>query len=78
MPALGIATLYQFFKEALGKIDIALVIVGTLSAFVFSYLSIAWLLGFLQRQSTWVFVWYRLAFGVAILSAIATGVLRNT
>jgi undecaprenyl-diphosphatase len=78
MPALGIATLYQFFNEALGKIDISLVIVGTLSAFVFSYLSIAWLLGFLQRQSTWVFVWYRLAFGVAILSAIATGLLKNT
>lgn len=77
IPALGIATLYQFFNEALGKIDISLVIVGTLSTFVFSYLSIAWLLGFLQRQSTWVFVWYRLAFGVAILSAIATGLLRN-
>lgn len=78
IPALGIATLYQFFKEALGKIDISLVIVGTLSAFVFSYLSIAWLLGFLQRQSTWVFVWYRLAFGLTILSALATGLLRNT
>lgn len=78
MPALGIATLYQFFSEALGKIEISLVIVGVLSTFVFSYLSIAWLLGFLQRQSTWVFVWYRLAFGVAILSAIATGLLRNT
>lgn len=77
IPALAIATLYQFFNEALGKIDISLVIVGTLSTFVFSYLSIAWLLGFLQRQSTWVFVWYRLAFGVAILGAIATGVLKN-
>ena len=77
IPALAIATLYQFFKEALGQIDISLVIVGTLSTFVFSYLSIAWLLGFLQRQSTWVFVWYRLAFGAAILGAIATGVLRN-
>ncbi len=77
IPALTIATLYQFFKEALGKIDIALVIVGVLSTFVFSYASIAWLLGYLQRKSTWVFVWYRLAFGVAILSAVAAGVLKN-
>lgn len=77
IPALTIATLYQFFKEALGKIDIALVIVGILSTFVFSYASIAWLLGYLQRKSTWVFVWYRLAFGVAILSAIAAGALKN-
>lgn len=78
IPALTIATLYEFFKEALGQIDLALVLVGTLSAFVFSYASIAWLLGYLQRKNTWIFVWYRLAFGVAILSAIATKLLDNT
>lgn len=78
IPALTIATLYEFFKEALGQIDLALVLVGTLSAFVFSYASIAWLLGYLQRRSNWIFVWYRLAFGVAILTAIATRVLNDT
>lgn len=78
IPALTIATLYEFFKEALGQIDLTLVLVGTLSAFVFSYASIAWLLGYLQRRSNWIFVWYRLAFGVAILSAIAVGALKNT
>ena len=78
IPALTIATLYEFFKEALGQIDLLLVLVGTLSAFVFSYASIAWLLGYLQRKSTWIFIWYRLAFGAAILSAIAVGMLKNT
>lgn len=78
IPALTIATLYEFFKEALGKIDLTLVIVGTLSAFIFSYVSIAWLLGYLQRHSNWIFVWYRLGFGAAILSALALGVLRNS
>jgi undecaprenyl-diphosphatase len=34
---------------------------------VVSWLAIAWLLRFLQRHSTWIFVAYRLAFGVAIL-----------
>jgi undecaprenyl-diphosphatase len=77
IPSLAISTLYEFFTEALGKINLALVAVGTVSAFVFSYASIAWLLGYLQRRSNWVFVWYRLAFGAAILSAIAAGVLRN-
>lgn len=77
IPTLTIATLYEFIKEALGKIDLVLVGVGTLSAFIFSYISIAWLLRYLQRKDTWIFVWYRLAFGVAILSAIATGMLRN-
>jgi undecaprenyl-diphosphatase len=78
LPALTIATLYEFFTEALGQIDLALVLVGTLSAFVFSYVSIAWLLGYLQRRNTWIFVWYRLAFGAAILSAVAIGALKNT
>lgn len=77
IPALTIATLYEFFKEALGKIDLALVVVGTLSAFLFSYLSIAWLLRYLQTKNTWIFVWYRLAFGVSILAAIVAGVLKN-
>ena len=78
LPALTIATLYEFFTEALGQIDLGLVLVGTLSAFVFSYVSIAWLLGYLQRRNTWIFVWYRLAFGAAILSAVAVGALKNT
>lgn len=77
IPALTISTLYAFFKYALGKIDLLMVLVGTLSAFVFSFASITWLLGYLQRRNTWVFVWYRLAFGAAILSAIAAGVLKN-
>ncbi len=51
-------------------------IVGTLSAAVFSYMSIAWLLKFLQTHNTFVFIWYRLAFGVAILTAIAIGGLK--
>lgn len=42
-------------------------LVGILSAAVVSWLAIAWLLRFLQRHSTWIFVIYRLAFGVAIL-----------
>ncbi|MEN8447328.1 MAG: undecaprenyl-diphosphatase, partial [Cyanobacteria bacterium J06555_13] len=32
---------------------------------------------FLKKHSTWVFVWYRLAFGAVILIAIATGTLQN-
>ncbi|MEH2235943.1 undecaprenyl-diphosphate phosphatase [Nostoc sp.] len=78
IPTLTIATLYEFFKEALGKIDLLVVGVGTLSAFVFSYLSIAWLLRYLQTKNTWIFVWYRLAFGSVILSAIAAGLLKNS
>ncbi|MEH2463068.1 undecaprenyl-diphosphate phosphatase [Nostoc sp.] len=78
IPTLTIATLYEFFKEALGKIDLLVVVVGTLSAFAFSYFSIAWLLRYLQTKNTWIFVWYRLAFGAVILSAIAAKLLKNS
>ncbi|MDX2243557.1 MAG: undecaprenyl-diphosphate phosphatase [Leptolyngbyaceae cyanobacterium bins.302] len=73
IPTLTIATLYQSTK-ALRNIESFLpLVVGIISTFIFSYLSIAWLLKFLQRQSTWVFVWYRLAFGSVILGALAAG-----
>ncbi|HBP54266.1 MAG TPA: undecaprenyl-diphosphatase [Synechococcus sp. UBA8638] len=42
-------------------------LVGELSAALSSWLAIAWLLRFLQRHSAWVFVFYRLGFGVLLL-----------
>ena len=73
----GLVELKGALGEGIGDAGIAALIVGTISAFLFSYLSIAWLMKFLQTQNTWVFVWYRLAFGVAILTALAGGVLKN-
>ncbi len=42
-------------------------LVGVLTAGIVSWLAIAWLLRFLQRHSTWVFVAYRLLFGLVLL-----------
>ncbi|MEB3324705.1 MAG: undecaprenyl-diphosphate phosphatase [Cyanobacteriota bacterium] len=42
-------------------------LVGILSAAVVSWLAIAWLLRYLQNHGTWVFVAYRLLFGLVIL-----------
>ncbi len=70
-PTLAIATLVQG-KDALKETPMALpLIVGVISTIIFSYLSIAWLLKFLQNQSTWVFVWYRLGFAAFLFAAIA-------
>ena len=52
-------------------------IVGVISAAVFSYLAIAWLIKFLQKRSTWIFVLYRLAFGIIILVCGALGWLQQ-
>ncbi len=77
IPTLTIATLVQA-KDVLKEASMGLpLLVGIVSAFIFSYLSIAWLLKFLQRQSTWVFVWYRLALGITLLIAIATHALKD-
>ncbi len=77
LPTLALATLFQS-RKVIGNIDAAIpLLFGILSAFIFSYLAIAWLLKFLRQQSTWVFVWYRLGFGAAILGAIAAGWLQR-
>ncbi|QEY32932.1 undecaprenyl-diphosphate phosphatase [Synechococcus sp. RSCCF101] len=46
-------------------------LVGVLSAAVVSWIAIDWLLRYLQRHSTWVFVIYRLLFGIVVLAAAA-------
>jgi len=80
IPAITLAGLVQLkgdLGQGIGDAEVTALIVGTISSLVFSYLSIAWLMKFLQTQKTWIFVLYRLAFGVAILTAIAGGAVRN-
>ncbi|PZV16152.1 MAG: undecaprenyl-diphosphatase [Leptolyngbya sp.] len=78
IPTLTIATLFQA-RKAFGNIDsIIALMAGIVSTFIFSYLAIAWLLKYLQSQSTWVFVWYRLAFGITLLASVAIGWIKNT
>ncbi len=47
--------------------------VGVISATIFSYLAIAWLINYLKKHNTWVFIVYRLAFGLFIIGAISRG-----
>ena len=69
IPAITIAGLVEL-KDALaataGTGPLPL-LVGIVSAAVVSWLAIDWLLNFLQRNSTWLFVAYRLAFGLLLL-----------
>ncbi|MBR8832015.1 MAG: undecaprenyl-diphosphate phosphatase [Chlorogloea purpurea SAG 13.99] len=75
IPAITLAGLVEF-KDVLSTIQSAEILplaLGIISATVFSYLSIAWLLNFLKNQSMWIFVWYRLVFGAAILLGVYLG-----
>ncbi|MFO0806491.1 MAG: undecaprenyl-diphosphatase UppP [Gemmataceae bacterium] len=79
----GLKDLYDEFKKWRSPIpgdppslfasadDVTALVVGTLVSAVSGYLAIAWLLGFLQRRSTTVFIVYRLLFGTLLLLALA-------
>jgi undecaprenyl-diphosphatase len=69
IPAITLAGLVEL-KDALHESangGLLPTLVGVLAATVVSWLAIAWLLRFLQRNSTWIFVAYRLLFGVVLL-----------
>lgn len=74
----GLVELKDVLDEGLGSEALLSLVVGTISAGIFSYAAIAWLLRYLQTQNTWIFVWYRLAFGVFILGTIGSGLLKNS
>ncbi|MBE9170295.1 undecaprenyl-diphosphate phosphatase [Pleurocapsales cyanobacterium LEGE 06147] len=69
----GLVELKDAVEAGLAGSGLAPLVGGLISSAVFSYLAIAWLIRFLQRRSTWIFVWYRLGFGIIILGAIAIG-----
>lgn len=73
IPAITLAGLVELKSafaagSAYGPVPMLL---GILSAAVISWLAIAWLLRFLQTNSTWPFVIYRLLFGAGLLWAVA-------
>ncbi|NJN86324.1 MAG: undecaprenyl-diphosphate phosphatase [Leptolyngbyaceae cyanobacterium SL_7_1] len=73
----GLVELSNLLENGLGGNGVLPIVAGVIAALVSSYIAIAWLLRYLQTHNTWIFVWYRLGFGIAILLAIATGALRN-
>lgn len=55
---------------------LAPMLAGVVVAAVSGYLSIAFLLSFVQKRTVWPFVWYRVALGGGIMLAIDAGWLR--
>lgn len=49
-----------------------------LISFVVGLASIAWLMRFIGKHSTWVFVGYRVGLGALLIGLLATGVLKAT
>ncbi len=75
IPAITLAGLVEL-KDAVSQPisgGVLPLLLGVVVAALVSWLAIAWLLQFLQKHSTWIFVGYRLLFGVLLLVWVTQG-----
>ncbi len=80
LPSVFAAALLELYKTW-GSITaspdgITNIIVATITAGIVGYASIAFLLNYLKKHTTTIFITYRLVAGAAILYLVATGVLQ--
>ena len=75
LPTLFAAGAYALWKarHTLSSADAAVLVVGTLVAFVSALVCIRWLIRYVSTHSFRAFAWYRIAFGVVILATAELG-----
>ncbi len=78
IPALTAAGLFELPKATGGSISIGSTIVATVVSFLVAYVAVAWLLRFVAHHPITWFVAYRVAVGIFVLVAVATGALSAT
>lgn len=81
VPAVGAAGLFELKDIVQGDLTlggglIAPTVVATLIAFGSGWAAIAFLIAFLQKRSTAIFIVYRIALGLLLLGGLATGMLQ--
>jgi undecaprenyl-diphosphatase len=78
IPALTAAGLYEVKDADPGVVGVGQMALGIVVAFVVAYASIAWLLRFVAHHPITIFIWYRVALGIAVVIALSTGYLNAT
>ncbi len=80
VPTLGMATLYQLYKEhALLSIDdLGMWVTGFVAAFVSAFLCVRWLLRYISSHDFTLFAWYRIAFGALVILTWQLGIVDWT
>lgn len=73
----GALELHTLLKAGLSLDGWLLLLLGLAIASLSAFAAIYGLLHYLEKRSTWIFVWYRLGMGVLLLLGISTGFLRN-
>ena len=78
IPAVFGSGLLEFYHEAknLDQSGYVLLIVATMVSAISGYLAISFLLNFLKKNSTYIFVIYRILIGVTILIFLYSGLLK--
>jgi undecaprenyl-diphosphatase len=74
--AAGAVEIHSLTKAGLDLNGWMVLGVGLLSASISAFLAIFGLLRYLEKQSTWIFVWYRLVMGVFLIIGSTVGFLR--
>ena len=80
IPTLGVATVYQLYKERalLSADDLGMWAVGFVSAFVSAFLCVRWLLRYISSHDFTIFAWYRIVFGVVVFATAHFGWVQWT
>jgi len=76
IPALTAAGLYEGKDVKTSVTGLGQMSVGIAVAFVVAYASIAWLLKFVAHHPITIFIWYRVALGLALCLALGSGYMH--
>jgi undecaprenyl-diphosphatase len=67
---------YELKDAGSGSYGVGATVVATVLAFVVGYAAIAWFLRFLVNHTVLVFVVYRVALGILVLTLVAAGSIK--
>ena len=74
IPAVVLSGLFELLHRR-RVVSLGSLATATFFAFVFGYVSIAFLLRYLSTHSVMLFVWYRLVMGTVVIALVAAGVI---
>ncbi len=79
IPAITLSGLYELYTERqeLLSENLLSLLVATIVSGIVGYYSIAFLISYLKRKSTLLFIVYRIALGIIILLLLSFGILQN-
>jgi len=80
IPVLFAASAYDLFnhQSTLSPDDLEILGVGLVAAFASAFVCVRWLLRYISRHDFTVFAWYRIAFGIIVLTTAYTGAVNWT